>query len=367
MKKITALFSAITLILGLCACGQASVGQSPSSIASAWQEQYDLGMRYLKEGNYEEAIIAFTAAIEIDPKQAPAYVGRGNAYVLSGETEENLTAAQADYEKAIELDEANVNAYIKLADVYVAKNDLQKAWTLLQQEYQETGNSTIRAKMEEIQAIIADSLRKTNLDMFEDIAKLVSAGDKRGLWECFLLNRQQIFNLSGMMVEDKLLVDTSYGEILFCIDGDSRENGFYVGDIQYGKRSGHGILVHAYSQDELSWRILESDWENDLPNGQFRWEQYDSGNGLAIHEGFLVDGFFNGEIIHESEFIIGGRYRIIKQQFNNGRQVPISGPDELGEYVVGEQQWDNEQPQVLKSSDLETQYGVFPFSSISTG
>ena len=38
-----------------------------------------------------------TAAIEIDPKQAPVYVGRGNAYVLSGETEDNLSAAKADY------------------------------------------------------------------------------------------------------------------------------------------------------------------------------------------------------------------------------------------------------------------------------
>ena len=39
-----------------------------------WQEQYDLGMRYLTESNYEEAILAFTTAIEIDPKQADAYI-----------------------------------------------------------------------------------------------------------------------------------------------------------------------------------------------------------------------------------------------------------------------------------------------------
>ena len=45
-----------------------------------WQEQYDLGMRYLTESNYEEAILAFTAAIEIDPKQADAYVQLEKAY-----------------------------------------------------------------------------------------------------------------------------------------------------------------------------------------------------------------------------------------------------------------------------------------------
>lgn len=37
-------------------------------------------MRYLNDGNYEEAIIAFTAAIEIDPKRPEAYLGAAEAY-----------------------------------------------------------------------------------------------------------------------------------------------------------------------------------------------------------------------------------------------------------------------------------------------
>ena len=70
MKRLTA--AILTLCLLLCACGQ--------STRAAWQEQYDLGMRYLDEGNYEEAILAFTAAIEIDEKLPEAYFGRGQAY-----------------------------------------------------------------------------------------------------------------------------------------------------------------------------------------------------------------------------------------------------------------------------------------------
>ena len=83
-SRLAALILCLALLLTACA--------KPAT----WQEQYDLGLRYLEEGNYEEAILAFTAAIEIDPKQAPAYIGRGDAYVRSGETEENLTAALAD-------------------------------------------------------------------------------------------------------------------------------------------------------------------------------------------------------------------------------------------------------------------------------
>lgn len=50
-----------------------------------WDEQYDLGVRYLSEGNYEEAILAFTAAIEIDPKRPEAYWGIADAYIGAGD------------------------------------------------------------------------------------------------------------------------------------------------------------------------------------------------------------------------------------------------------------------------------------------
>ena len=74
MKKSKQIFPILLmLIVLLCSCSKSQAAQ--------WQEQYDLGVRYLSEGNYEEAIIAFTAAIEIDPNRAEAYVRRGDAYI----------------------------------------------------------------------------------------------------------------------------------------------------------------------------------------------------------------------------------------------------------------------------------------------
>ena len=87
MKK-RCLWVVLAIVLSLCACG----GQEaePAVEAPTWQEQYDLGIRYLSEGNYEEAIIAFTAAIEIDPKQAEAYIGLAEVYAAIGDTEKAL-------------------------------------------------------------------------------------------------------------------------------------------------------------------------------------------------------------------------------------------------------------------------------------
>jgi len=133
------------LFLMVCACGQS---------APTWQEQYDLGVRYLSEGNYEEAIIVFTAAIEINPKQAPAYVGRGDAYVGSGEAEEKLSLAQADYEKAIELDSTPPEAYLGLAEVYIQRGDYETALEILRKGLEKSGdNQAIADKILEIESI----------------------------------------------------------------------------------------------------------------------------------------------------------------------------------------------------------------------
>ena len=84
MRRWLGLFLAALLTFNLCACGQ-------KTSVLTWQEQYDLGVRYLSEGNYEEAIIAFTAAIEIDPKQADAYIGLADVYIMQGEYEQAIT------------------------------------------------------------------------------------------------------------------------------------------------------------------------------------------------------------------------------------------------------------------------------------
>ena len=73
MKQFTCVFLTIILLLTLAACQKAPEVE-PVDEALDWQTQYDLGVRYLSEGNYQEAILAFEAAIEIDPKNADAYL-----------------------------------------------------------------------------------------------------------------------------------------------------------------------------------------------------------------------------------------------------------------------------------------------------
>jgi len=159
VKRLLDTTVTLLVVVSLCACGQK---------APTWQEQYDLGMRYLEERNYEEAVIAFTAAIEIDPKQAPAFVGRGDAYVGSASKYDEETQgeeaskayglAAADYLAAIDLDAADAAVYNKLADVYIAMGDVEKAIEILEQGYEATGDEALHDRRQELGLLESDEV-----------------------------------------------------------------------------------------------------------------------------------------------------------------------------------------------------------------
>lgn len=129
-----------------------------------------MGVRYLSEGKYEEAIIAFTAAIEINPNRAEAYVGRGDAYVASGNTEENLAAALADYEAALELDETLVDAWLGLTNVYINWEDHEMVLEALQNSLAATDDAGELQDMMEEYERMRDGFYSS--DEFEDFSTL---------------------------------------------------------------------------------------------------------------------------------------------------------------------------------------------------
>ena len=121
-----------------------------------WQEQYDLGVQYLSEENYEQAVLAFTAAIEIDPRQARAYMGRGQAYMMAWvETEETQNQAAADLSQAIELDGKLWEAFLSLAQLWVRMGEYGQAADLVERiPEQELEDEELSAALEEVRTAL---------------------------------------------------------------------------------------------------------------------------------------------------------------------------------------------------------------------
>ena len=98
MKRFFYILLAALLLLTLAACQKALEAAEPADEAPDWQTQYDLGVRYLSEGNYEEAILAFEAAIKIDPKNADAYRKLAEAYEKTGDEDAALRTLETGAE-----------------------------------------------------------------------------------------------------------------------------------------------------------------------------------------------------------------------------------------------------------------------------
>lgn len=99
--------------------------EETSAEIDPWQEKYDLGIKYLNEENYEEAIILFIAAIEIDAKNIDAYIKLAETYIIIGETEKAIEV----YNNALEVEPDNVDIYISLAQAYISIENIEDAIT----------------------------------------------------------------------------------------------------------------------------------------------------------------------------------------------------------------------------------------------
>lgn len=103
-KKMSLLLAVMLFLLAGCA-------EKPKT----FEGQYDLGVKYISEGNYKQAVIALSAAIEIEPNSAIAYLNRGNAYYGQHMMDEAID----DYSAAIDLGIDTSEVYINLTQLYV--------------------------------------------------------------------------------------------------------------------------------------------------------------------------------------------------------------------------------------------------------
>ena len=72
-----------------------SAGKKNDSI----QEKLRLGQRYLSEMNYEQAVVVYKSVIEIDPKNAEAYLGLAEAYIGQGMYKQAENCLKEGYER----------------------------------------------------------------------------------------------------------------------------------------------------------------------------------------------------------------------------------------------------------------------------
>lgn len=105
-------------------------------------EQLKLGEKYLREMDYEKAILAFSKVIEVDPMNVRAYLGLADAYLGQG----NAEKATEILEKALELTKDN----------------------LIKEKLEELTNSTSHLVQEELEEIATSEEKAIDEKVAED-------------------------------------------------------------------------------------------------------------------------------------------------------------------------------------------------------
>lgn len=276
MKKILRATLTFVVLFGLAGCGP----KTP-----AWQEQYDLGVRYLSEGNYEEAIIAFTAAIEIDPNQVDIYINLAQTYRALGEYTMMHEILRRGYEATradllmniLQAEEMNLwiekeNRKKQLIELYLAlKNDDNDSASMLLEGWEKLYGSYDRDSGGQ------RDVEKGYYKLAFDGEKFVVDTEQKALifWSPSIVYYGEHSN--GIPHGNgKLFRITTFfqegGIKYYCIDG-TWENGVAVGET---------IIVEDYSpsyqQERLAVRelncILETDGIMEKAEITERWEIY---------------------------------------------------------------------------------------------
>jgi len=94
-----------------------------SGVWAKEEDAFDKGLKLIGEQRYDEAIKAFSTAIEIIPRDYQAYNYRGVAWALKG----NYDKALADYDKALEIRPRYAEAYNNRGFARTQQGDLRNA------------------------------------------------------------------------------------------------------------------------------------------------------------------------------------------------------------------------------------------------
>ena len=150
-KLIIITIAVLVLIIG---GGVAYATNTPTVRAD---RQLNLGNKYLQEGKYQEAILAFQKVIEIEPKNIPARLGLGKVYVATKE----FAKAEVVLKEVIGIDQKNIPARVDLFKVYLKEGKLDAANAILQEINQINPNEDVNQLKADLESAKAKSTSET--------------------------------------------------------------------------------------------------------------------------------------------------------------------------------------------------------------
>jgi len=267
--------------------------------AITYEGQVELGYKFLTEGKYDEAILTFNKAIDIDEKQAKAYIGLADTYSLRGD-EQAIKDIGLVMKKAYEITNSLeiIDGYNRIINELISNGNIDSAVLLAKQAMEITGSSIFQPIVVTVE----------NSEELNELRLLCETGDMTSVRE--FMHSESFTTLNE-------LVGTS--PIIYPLDSDKRgvkaigvypHGMLYYGKITEGMRNGQGWWLKVYPDDleeniRDDYRLFYGTWSNDKPNGsgvlehivyyqtgEYEWDD----RVIMTMKGNLVNGFWDGPV-----------------------------------------------------------------------
>lgn len=147
----------ITVLVLLIGGGIAIAKSTPTARAD---RQLNLGNKYLQEGKYQEAILAFEKAIQIEPKNISARLGLGQVFLAT----KDFDKAETILKEVIDIDHKNIQARDGLFKVYLTEGDLKSANDILKEITAIDPSKDIKQFNADLESAKAISISKASYD-----------------------------------------------------------------------------------------------------------------------------------------------------------------------------------------------------------
>lgn len=334
--------------------------------------QLDLGKKYLLEFEYDKAMLAYTKALQLEPKQISAYRGLSDVFTAKNEIDSSINvlkkgigvaAGMASSEKDADVNRAargltdqiiiqltdmgdraakkenydraikyygdlivyngeEEEPYLKLSGVYEATGDLQKALEVLQN----AEITTSSMKEEEERLTIRYEIKVKYEQLLGRLAAMIKANDGELAKEVLL--SQDFLELVSQLTEPLILKQPSDQYIVVY------PNGYvYMGQMENQKRGGYGDY---YTNNEERYVVYSGFWKDDKPNGEGRIDTIVYTNASNQSPNFYGRGYF-ADGVAEGEFLLSVFYqdgRKYDYELNCSGGIPPAIRREDGKNVV---------------------------------
>lgn len=268
---------------------ETDVAQQMEADITTWQEQADLGMQQLAAGNYEEAIAAFTAAIELDPQSETAYSGLADTYVAMGE-----------YEKAAALWQDTWSDEDELTILFPNQTQEQEIHTALQNGEAGIWITSAGVSQESMKAGVATAFRLTVLyNLPEDGAYVIAGATNGEAPDTWALLTGDMEAESGAHLRQVELTATpiQWAEETFCLRfmlcgeaGDGAAPDVLAKDTWYVSTAGElvdGFLLQKHYEEAkkaetMKETLLSRVWNASVQTMEL-YQFFDDGTGVSLY------------------------------------------------------------------------------------